>query len=731
MASRMEAAGGLTELAEDWVDYTIDAAQRLVLVTDILRQRGNQYVEHVVLGHPPVLTFDYDLVMDGRHLPRPCNYQLLRIRPAPDRPTDPDKRPIVVIDPRAGHGPGIGGFKPDSQIGLALRHGHPCYFVSFLPLPEPGQTVEDVARAEGAFLAEVIARHPQAEDRPVVIGNCQAGWAVAILGAVAPDLMSVVILNGAPLSYWSGEIGRNPMRYLGGLLGGSWLAALASDLGNGRFDGANLVSNFEFLDPANTVWKKPYNLYANVDTEGPRFLEFERWWGGHFLLNKAEIGAIVEDLFIGNRLAGGEIAGSGGRHVELRAITAPIVVFCSKGDNVTPPQQALNWIMEVYEDVDDMRANGQVIVYLLHESIGHLGIFVSSKVAKREHHAIIDNLDVVSTLPPGLYEMRVGRVDGDDWEVHFARRDFADLRALGGTRREEAYFLPVARVSAFNRMLYDAYLSPWARAVGREPVAEMLRRTNGHRVRRYVWSDVNPAMAGFGALADETRRWRRAAGADNLFRRAERHTGDLIVAWLDHFRDWRDRAFEGIFYAAYMPLCAVMLKDRQAIEAANAARRARRHREAADQLARRVRHRLDEGGVAEAVLRVLLYLTRRRPHLDSGRFRLVEAALSRCPHFAGLDSRTMRRMLREQFQALMIDEAAAIAALGRMAQSAEDRRDAIAIIDDVAAEMENADPAQREDLDHIRRILSVPAGMAPAPAARRGRPKSDEAPPLH
>jgi hypothetical protein len=62
------------------------------------------------------------------------------------------------------------------------------------------------------------------------------------------------------------------MRYAGGLLGGTWLASFASDLGNGKFDGANLVQNMENLNPANTFWDKYYHLFANVDTEGPRFL---------------------------------------------------------------------------------------------------------------------------------------------------------------------------------------------------------------------------------------------------------------------------------------------------------------------------------------------------------------------------------------------------------------------------------------------------------------------------
>ena len=62
------------------------------------------------------------------------------------------------------------------------------------------------------------------------------------------------------------------MRYTGGLLGGTWLTSLCGDLGNGKFDGAHLVENFENLNPA-----KQYNLYSKIDTEAPRYLGFERW----------------------------------------------------------------------------------------------------------------------------------------------------------------------------------------------------------------------------------------------------------------------------------------------------------------------------------------------------------------------------------------------------------------------------------------------------------------------
>ena len=288
-------------------DYMIDAAQRTILFWDVMRQRGNAYREHLAETAPHVLDYQVELVVDGRKLDRPVNYVLVRIVPPKGIEVDPKSRPFVVIDPRAGHGPGIGGFKADSEIGVALKAGHPCYFVGFLPDPMPGQTIEDIARAEAIFLEKVIALHPEADEKPCVIGNCQAGWAVMMLAALRPELFGPIIVAGSPLSYWAGVRGKNPMRYSGGLLGGSWLTALTSDLGRGKFDGAWLVQNFENQNPANTLWSKQYNLYANIDTEAPRYLGFETWWGGHVNLNAEEIQFIVDELFIGNNLAAGKI----------------------------------------------------------------------------------------------------------------------------------------------------------------------------------------------------------------------------------------------------------------------------------------------------------------------------------------------------------------------------------------------------------------------------------------
>ena len=487
MPTREDSGRDVTPSLGVWapaVEYMIDAAQRSALFWDVMRQRSNQYREHLAKTAPHVLDYGVELLVDGRTLQRPVNYALVRIIPPEAVDLDPTRRPFVVIDPRAGHGPGIGGFKADSEIGVVLKAGHPCYFVGFLPEPMPGQTIEDIAHAEAVFLEKVIALHPDADGKPCVLGNCQAGWAVMMLAAMRPDLFGPLIIAGSPLSYWAGVRGQNPMRYSAGLLGGSWLTALISDLGCGKFDGAWLVQNFENLNPSNTLWTKQYNLYSKVDTEAPRYLGFERWWGGHVNLNAEEIQFIVDELFIGNNLAAGRIQTSDGTALDLRNIRSPIVVFCSKGDNITPPPQALGWILDLYADVNEIRSHGQTIVYTVHESIGHLGIFVSSGVARKEHGELSSNIDLIDTLPPGLYEavFESKRDDSSDlvsgdWVMRCEARTLDDIRKLGGNDpTDDRCFAAAARISETNLALYRAFAQPAVRALASASMAQWMHK---------------------------------------------------------------------------------------------------------------------------------------------------------------------------------------------------------------------------------------------------------------
>jgi poly(3-hydroxyalkanoate) synthetase len=186
----------------------------------------------------------------------------------------------------------------------------------------------------------VIELHPDAHGKPAVIGNCQAGWQIMMTAAVWPELFGPIILAGTPCR--TGPAGRQePMRYGGGLTGGSWLTALASDIGAGKFDGAWLVQNFENLNPANTLWEKKYHVYANVDTEGPRLLAFEKYWGGHVFLNDVEMQYIVDNLFIGNKLSTAELVTSDGVRIDLRNIARRS--WCSAPTATTSRRRRRRW----------------------------------------------------------------------------------------------------------------------------------------------------------------------------------------------------------------------------------------------------------------------------------------------------------------------------------------------------------------------------------------------------
>ena len=393
-------------------EYVRDFWERSVLFLDILRQRGNQREEMLAHGVTSVLIYDSELVMRGDELPHPVNYSLLRVIPPEGAEIDDRKRPVFVIDPRAGQGPGIGGFKQLSEIGEAFKAGHPVYFAGFTASPVEGQRIEDVARAYTIFIEKVAELHPEALGKPFVFGNCQAGWHAMMAACMRPDVVGPMVIAGAPLSYWGGVRGKNAMRYLGGWYGGTWLDRMMSDMGNGIFDAAWLVANFDNLNPANTFWTKQYNVWANPEQEKDRYLQFEKWWGDFVLLRGEEMQWMVDNLFIGNKFSTGQIVTSDGIRLDMREIKTPIVCFCSHGDNITPPQQALDWILDNYQSVEEIQQCGQRIFYTIDPKVGHLAIFVGTKVAAKDHAEFINNMELIDAMPPGLYEIVITEKPG-------------------------------------------------------------------------------------------------------------------------------------------------------------------------------------------------------------------------------------------------------------------------------------------------------------------------------
>jgi pimeloyl-ACP methyl ester carboxylesterase len=536
--------------------YGIDVWQRSVLFWDVLRQRANNMLEHEEAGMPPVLTFQYEMLLDARRFVHPANYALLRITTVGEEHAedclDDAKPPVIVIDPRAGHGPGIGGFKRESEIGIALHEGHPVYFVSFFPAPSPHQRLVDVLHALRRFVDEVMARHPG--KTPVLYGNCQAGWAAMLVAIHCQGPVGTIVLNGSPLSYWAGASGANPMRLAGGLLGGSWLTNFVGDLGDGRFDGAWLVQNFETLKPEGAIWDKYANLFLDVDREAERFLEFERWWNAWYSFSREEMLEIVDHLFIGNELEQGTLNLGDEVKIDLRNLKSPLVIFASYGDNITPPHQALAWLKAVYKTTAALKEAGQRIVYLIDPHVGHLGIFVSASVARLEHRAILDSLADVEALAPGLYEMKISNPTGDpdcrkpQYSVAFEERRVEDL-IFDYPRKE---FERVRQVSDFNETFYRTFVSPWVQAAANPWSAAMLKWLHPMRTSRYLLSEkFSPWMHVVAAAAAQVRKNRVSVPDGSPLRVAEKQLSGQVAKAIETMREARDTVEEASFRRLY------------------------------------------------------------------------------------------------------------------------------------------------------------------------------------
>ncbi len=732
MLDRMAQAARDGRLLTDWQAWARDAAERGALTADALRQRGDIFLAHEAAGCPPVLSYDYEVVMDGADLAHPSNYQLLKILPPEGCEIKPWKRPYIIVDPRAGHGGGIGGFKTDSQVGVALRDGHPVYFVNFKRMPEPGQTLADVTRAEAEFVREVMRRHPQSP-KPVITGNCQGGWASLLLAATNPDLTGPVVLNGAPVSTWAGEAGINPMRYNGGVLGGAWIPMFLADLGNGVFDGAHLVQNFEMLNPARNFFRKYYDLYADADRGADRFLEFETWWGGFFLLNEAEIRWIVSELFVGNKLVKNQAQLEPGRPIDIKNIQSPIIVFTSWGDNITPPQQALNWILDTYPDESEIEIRGQRIVYMIHDQVGHLGIFVSSKIAQKEHTEVASTLKTIESLAPGLYEMVIDDFEGDvmhrTFRVSFRSRRLDDIRALDDGRADERPFAAVARASEIQANAYELFARPWVRASASDTGAEFARMMHPLRLQRALWSGRNPFTAPMAAAADRIRASRQKAAADNLFLGAERAMADAIEQSLDLTRDLRDMMYELTFYALWGTPWARWfgrtheagrtLKDQAELRALPAVQSALMH--------------TDQGGFVEGVIRMLILLAGSRGNVRRDRLERSSRVLTQDEPFVHLDAAQRARIIHEQTIIAHFEPARAVATLPGLLETPEERALAGETVRYIAGPIGEMDPHSFDMLQQFHKALDLPPvtgdiaddPLAPAKPARR-RQKSGE-----
>ena len=450
------------------------------------------------------------------------------------------------------------------------------------------------------------------------------------------------------------------------------------------------------------------------------------------MLNAEEMQSIADELFIGNKLSTGELRSADGTIIDLRNIRSPIIVFCSWGDDITPPQQALGWILDLYEHESEIVAAGQTIVYSLHQSIGHLGIFVSGKVATKEHGEFAQCMDMIDLMPPGLYEAVITGVDentenpqlvGGDYLFSLEARSLDDIRALGGNNLEEDLcFATVARVSEINLGVYRTCVGPAIQMMSTPQSAEVLRRMHPNRLLFGMFSDANPFMAPVAAMAEAVRAKRRAARADNPLLMVEHAISESIIGGLEAWTRMRDAMQESIFFNIYgSPLLQAMvgLRADSAVGARHIGRDLGREM-VAHRLAVELERRVDKGSLVEAAVRALIYIRRPEGKVDERGFAALKEISAAMPPAKRIGMARFKEIMREQYLIVRHDEERAIEALPNLLP--DDSREREAGLAALRRLLSARGALQEEAKRRLQRIEAIFIGPIPGrePARRRG-----------
>jgi len=495
-----------------------------------------------------------------------------------------------------------------------------------------------------------------------------------------------------------------------------------------------LVSNFDNLNPANTLWTKQHNVWSNPEKEEDRYLRFEQWWGDFIKLRGDELQYMVDNLFVGNKLSTAQIVTQDGIRLDIRDIKTPILCFCSHGDNITPPQQALDWILDNYDSVDEIRRHGQTILYCLNEKVGHLAIFVGTKVAAKEHSEFINYMDLIDALPPGLYEIvitdkREGDVGAEllvgDYAVRIEFRDLEDIRVLGyNSLEDEREFETVRRVSELNNALYASFVQPWLKAWVTPQVAAASLAMQPLRLDYAMFSDQNPMMGWVAPLAEQARAERKSTDAENPFLKAQQQFSDMMTQWLETFAERRDQTQEAVFHAIYG---SPWLQASMGVRPDGSRPRPKPGTSPEDiaALAARIEElgsSMNQGGPFEAGVRALVYIAMGARTVDARSFETLRRLLEANPE---ITLAHFKDTVRTQWAMLTIDQEAALESLpSLLPQDAEARRslfEKIKTIRTAAGELEGEAKRRLEEIEAMFNIAALP------PSARRTSRKTEKA----
>lgn len=239
-----------------------------------------------------------------------------------------------------------------------------------------------------------------------------------------------------------------------------------------------------------------------------------------------------------------------------------------------------------------------------------------------------------------------------------------------------------------------------------------MRNLHPLRLQYELLSDANPAMAPVAVLAEQVRKNRRAVTGDNPLAAMQENLSSQVVAALDAWRDASETVAERTFLAVYgsPPLQAAAGIDPAATRRLRKAAKNPLHDELLNDRIAELKARIPVGGVRAAVIRGLLYAGMGRAAVDERGFELARRI--RQAHGDMLIS-DFKALVRDQFNMLLIDQEAALAAIPSMLPpDAEAREKAFGLINHVLSARGEFSPEDKKRMTEVARLFGVDEGSA-------------------
>jgi polyhydroxyalkanoate synthase len=208
-------------------------------------------------------------------------------------------------------------------------------------------------------------------DKITLLGICEGGVFTMAYAALHPERVKNLILTITPVDFHADEGGRPNHGFIN-----LWTRSMSGEdvdrliEANGNLPGELMSFVFSMMTPLSSLTKYNIGLYDVMDEEAKllNFLRMEKWLKDRPHHPGEAAKQWLKDLYQDNRLVKGSFE-LGGRKVDLRELTMPVLNIYALDDHIVPPgsSQALKKFVD--------RKNYSELAF----PGGHVGVFVSGK----------------------------------------------------------------------------------------------------------------------------------------------------------------------------------------------------------------------------------------------------------------------------------------------------------------------------------------------------------------